>query len=62
MSAFLNGIWKSGNNLLLKLCNELGLPTANRGMATASLRAACTPQCVTQNGPTQADFLFAWWG
>ncbi|WP_439636339.1 hypothetical protein [Oceanicaulis sp.] len=34
MSAFVNGIWKSGNNLLLKLCNELGLPTANRGVAT----------------------------
>jgi hypothetical protein len=34
MSAFVNGIWKSGNNLLLKLCNELGLPTANNGVAT----------------------------
>ena len=45
MSAFVNGIWKSGNNRLLKLCNELGLPTANRGVATVSLRATYAPVC-----------------
>lgn len=36
-SVFANGIWKSGNNLLMKLCGLLGVEVSNFGIATSTL-------------------------
>lgn len=36
-TVFANGIWKSGNNMLLKLLKLLGLPEAKFGISSASL-------------------------
>lgn len=32
---FLNGIWKSGNNLMVKICQEMERPYANFGLASS---------------------------
>jgi hypothetical protein len=36
-TVFANGIWKSGNNLLIKLCELLGIQNANWGIAASLL-------------------------
>jgi len=36
-AVFANGIWKSGNHLLLKLCDKLGFPLAGSGIAASSI-------------------------
>lgn len=37
VSVFANGIWKSGNNLLMKLCDKIGIPVTGFGVASSSI-------------------------
>lgn len=37
VSVFANGIWKSGNNLLMKLCDKVGVPVTGFGVASSSI-------------------------
>lgn len=69
---FANGIWKSGNHLLLKLCNMLGYPLAGSGIAASTIngnfrlvrkliRGSLSKQTSINVGLEQEVQISKWW-
>lgn len=55
-TVFANGIWKSGTNLLAKLCVLLGVPRANLGIASSLLIGKWYPVRQLIRGPKWERF------